>query len=127
MATTYSAPTSSTAAATSRWGAPGIISTSPLSCARKSGRTRRRATPKPRRTSGGTGTTTTTPRPRLTQNGWRYPTLEKPPTESAMQRQNRAKDGQRLHRIPAASLFTQELRECFRWLHGAQPREDLGG
>ena len=41
-----------------------------------SGRTRQRVTPRPRRTSGGTGTTTTTPRPRLTRSGSRCPTLE---------------------------------------------------
>ncbi len=46
-------------AATRRWGAPGATSTSPRSDARRSGRTRRRATPRPRRTSGGTGTTNT--------------------------------------------------------------------
>ncbi len=53
-ATRSSAPTSSTAAATRRWGAPGPTSTSPRSGARRSGRTRRRATRRPRRTSGGT-------------------------------------------------------------------------
>jgi len=35
----------------------------------ETGRTRQRVTPRPRRTSGGTGTTTTTPRPRLTRSG----------------------------------------------------------
>ena len=54
-----SAPTSSTAAATRRWGPPGATSTSRRSAVRRLGRTRRRATPRPRRTSGGTGTTTT--------------------------------------------------------------------
>ena len=57
-----SAPTSSTAAATRRWGAPGATSTSPRSGARRSGRTRPRATRRPRRTSGGTGTTSTATR-----------------------------------------------------------------
>ena len=52
-----SARTSSTPAATRRWGAPGATSTSRRSAARRSGRTRRRATPRPRRTSGGSGTT----------------------------------------------------------------------
>ena len=54
-----SAPTSSTAAATRRWGAPGATSTSLRSGARRSGRTRRRATRRPRLTSGGSGTTNT--------------------------------------------------------------------
>ena len=44
-------------AATRRWGAPGATSTSRRSGARRSGRTRQRATPRPRRTSGGSGTT----------------------------------------------------------------------
>ena len=58
-----SARTSSTAAATRRWAAPGATSTSPRSDARRSGRTRRRATRRPRRTAGGTTTTSTTRRP----------------------------------------------------------------
>jgi predicted dithiol-disulfide oxidoreductase (DUF899 family) len=78
-----SAHTSSTAAATRRWGPPGATSTSRRSAVRRLGRTRQRVTPRPRRTSGGTGTTTTTPRPRLTGCGSRCPTLEKPPSESA--------------------------------------------
>ena len=49
--------TSSTPAATRRWGARGATSTSPRSDDRRSGRTRPRATPRPRRTSGGSGTT----------------------------------------------------------------------
>jgi len=67
--TRCSAHTSSTAAATRRWGAPGATSTSRRSGVRRPGRTRQRVTPRPRRTSGGTGTTTTTPSPRLTRSG----------------------------------------------------------
>src|SRR5918996_596974 len=52
----FSARTSSTAGATRRWGAPGVISTSPRSGARRSGRTPRRATPRHRCTRGGTTT-----------------------------------------------------------------------
>src|SRR5918999_1417385 len=66
-ATRSSAPTSSTTAATRPWGAPGATSTSPRWGARRSGRTRRRATHRLRPTSGGTCTTgTATPddRPR---------------------------------------------------------------
>src|SRR6266700_7043867 len=70
-------------------GLPGAISTSRRSAVRRLGRTRQRVTPKPRRTSGGTGTTTTTPRPRLTRSGSRCPTLEKPPSESATRRTQR--------------------------------------
>jgi predicted dithiol-disulfide oxidoreductase (DUF899 family) len=44
-ATACFAPTSSTAAATSRWGAPGTTSTSPRSGAKRTGKIRRRATP----------------------------------------------------------------------------------
>src|SRR5262245_22889370 len=58
-ATAYSAPTSSTAAVTSRWGTLGTTSTSLPSGVRRSGKTRRRATVRRRRTSGGTGTTST--------------------------------------------------------------------
>ena len=85
----YFAPISSTAVATSRWGAPGITSTSPRSDARRNGKTRRRVTRKRSRTNGGTGTTTTTPRPRLTRSGSRCPTLERPRSESATQRRKR--------------------------------------
>src|SRR5437016_445510 len=46
MATTYSAPTSSTTVAMSRWGTLGTTSISLRSGARRSGRTRRRATPR---------------------------------------------------------------------------------
>jgi alkanesulfonate monooxygenase SsuD/methylene tetrahydromethanopterin reductase-like flavin-dependent oxidoreductase (luciferase family) len=48
--------------ATRRWGAPGATSTSLRWGAKRSGRTRRRATPRPRRTSGGSGTTNHTGR-----------------------------------------------------------------
>src|SRR5258708_11270031 len=88
-----SAHTSSTTAATRRWGPPGATSTSRRSAVRRLGRTRQRVTPRPRRTSGGTGTTTTTPRPRLIRSGSRCPTLEKPPSESATQRLNSARSG----------------------------------
>ena len=50
---------SSTAVVTRRWAAPGTISTSPRSVARRRGRNRPRATPRPRPTSGGTITTRT--------------------------------------------------------------------
>src|SRR5206468_6205145 len=44
-------------AATSRWETPGTTSTSLRSGVKRSGRTRRRVIPRPRRTSGGSGTT----------------------------------------------------------------------
>ena len=44
-------------------GSPGPTSTSPRSAARRSGRTRPRATRRPRRTGGGSATTSTTRRP----------------------------------------------------------------
>jgi len=53
------APTSSTAVVTRPWGAPGTISTSPRLVAKRRGRKRRGATPRPRPTSGGTITTRT--------------------------------------------------------------------
>ena len=62
-ATRSSARTSSTTAATRRWAARGRTSTSPRSAARRSGRTRPRATRRPRPTSGGTSTTPTARRP----------------------------------------------------------------
>src|SRR5439155_355663 len=62
-ATACSAPTSSTIAATSRWGTPGTIVTLLRAGVRKSGRIRRRAIPRPRRTSGGSGTTSQTRNP----------------------------------------------------------------
>ncbi len=64
-----SAPTSSTTAATRRWAAPGATSTARRSAVRRPGRTRPKVIPRPRRTSGGTGTTTMTPRPRPTRSG----------------------------------------------------------
>ena len=48
-----------------RWGTPGATSTSLRSGAKRSGRTRRRATRRPRRTSGGSGTTNQTRRIRI--------------------------------------------------------------
>ena len=77
-----SVPTSSTTAATKRWGPPGVTSTSRRSAVRKLGRTRRRVIRRPRPTNGGTGTTTTTPRPRRTRNGSRCPMSAKRPSES---------------------------------------------
>jgi predicted dithiol-disulfide oxidoreductase (DUF899 family) len=65
----------STAAATRRWGPPGVTSTSPRLAVRKLGRILQKVTPKRRRISGGIGMTTTTPRLRLTRNGSRCPTL----------------------------------------------------
>jgi predicted dithiol-disulfide oxidoreductase (DUF899 family) len=53
---------------------------------RRLGRTRRRATPRLRRTNGGIGTTTTTLRRHRTRSGSRYLTLEKPSSKSAPQR-----------------------------------------
>ena len=46
-------------------------------------RIRRRATPRLRPTSGGTGTTTTTPRSRSTRSGSRCPTPERPPSATS--------------------------------------------
>src|SRR6266567_1257511 len=74
--------TSSTTVATRQWGPLGATSISRRSAVRRLGKTRQRVTRRPRRTSGGTGTTTTTPRPHLTRSGSRCPTLEKPPFES---------------------------------------------
>src|SRR6266404_2926791 len=116
-------PTSSTTAATSRWGALGTISTSLRSGARRSGRTRQRVTPRPRRTSGGTGRTTTTPRPRLTRSGSRCPTLEKPPSKSATQGRKRAKEGRPLRRLRAAGPFCTGAARVFRRICGTSPTE----
>src|SRR5262249_23018112 len=66
-----SVPTSSTAGATRRWGAPGATSMRRRSDARRPGRTRRKATRRPRPTSGGTGTISTRPSSRLTGDGAR--------------------------------------------------------
>ena len=68
-ATGFSAPTSSIAAATSRWAAPGIISTSRRSAGRRCGRICPKAIRRPRPTSGGTGTTATSKAPRPTRVG----------------------------------------------------------
>ena len=73
---------SSTTAATRRWGRFGAISISPRSAVKRRGRTRRRAIRRPRRISGGTGTTTMRPRPRLTPSGLRFPMPGKPHSES---------------------------------------------
>ena len=66
------APTSSTAAATNRWVAPGTISTSPRSADRKCGRIRRPDIRRPRPTSGGTGTTATLKALPPTKDGSKY-------------------------------------------------------
>jgi predicted dithiol-disulfide oxidoreductase (DUF899 family) len=58
-----------TTAATRRWEQSGAISTSHRSVVRRLGRTRRRVIRRPRRTSGGTGTTTMTPSPRPIRSG----------------------------------------------------------
>ena len=50
-------------------GTTWTTSTSRRSAVRRLGRTRQRVIPRPRHTSGGTGTTTTTPMPRLTRSG----------------------------------------------------------
>ena len=73
-----SAPTSSTTAATRRWGAPGPSSTSRRSGGRRNGRTRQRVTPRPHRTTGGNGTTATTPAPRLVRSEVEVRRFEKP-------------------------------------------------
>jgi predicted dithiol-disulfide oxidoreductase (DUF899 family) len=101
-----SARTSSTTAATKRWGAHGATSISRRSAVRRLGRIRRKVIPKPRHTSGGTGTTTTTPRIHLTRNGsTSSPILKEPLSEGAMKRRKRAK-----HAPPLAppALFTQD-------------------
>jgi hypothetical protein len=62
--------------------------------------------PRPRRTSGGTGTTTTTPRPRLTRGGSiYYPTLKEPLPGGATQRRKRAKEGRPLRHLRAAGSY----------------------
>src|SRR6476660_7681190 len=112
------APTSSTTAATRRWEQSGATSTSRRSVVRRLGRNRQRATPRPRHTSGGTGTTTTTPRPRLTRSGSRYPTLEKLPSENAPERRKRAKRG-------VTTFFSHRSCKCFRGCDGAQPGGEI--
>ena len=62
--------------------ASGATSTSRRSAVRRRGKTRPRAIPRRRPTSGGTGTTTTRPKPLRTQSGSRSPTPEKPPSAS---------------------------------------------
>src|SRR3569833_2675137 len=64
--------TSSTAAAMKLWARCGVIWTCPRAGARRSGKTRRRATRRPVLTNGGTGTTVMCRVPRLIRNGWRY-------------------------------------------------------
>ena len=95
-----SAPTSSTAAATRRWAAPGATSTSPRSAARRSGRTRPRATRRPRPTSGGTchdeyDEPTASRRPR------RSPRAARLERASDRPRRRRAGRGDRCRRSPA--------------------------
>src|SRR5262245_10280236 len=80
-ATVCSAATLSTTAVTSRWETLGTISTLLLSGVRKSGSTRRRATLRCRRTSGGIGTTSTA--------------TTKPPTRSSNRCAGAAQPGKR--------------------------------
>src|SRR5690349_3178183 len=68
----YSAPTSSTIAATSRWAAHGTISTSRRSAGKRSGKIRPKATRRRRPTNGGTGTTAMSTTRRRTGSGSRY-------------------------------------------------------
>jgi predicted dithiol-disulfide oxidoreductase (DUF899 family) len=77
-ATASSAPTSSTSAAMRRWAPTGATSTSPRSGARRTGRTRPRATLRPRPTRGGISTTSTTSRPSS-----RRPSRTPPPRSAA--------------------------------------------
>src|SRR5262249_40500482 len=60
-------------------------STSRPAAGRRPGRTRHRVIPRPRRTSGGTGTTTTAPRAHRTPSGSRCPIPKKPPGENPTQ------------------------------------------
>src|SRR3984957_7426992 len=112
-ATRYSEHTSSTIAATRRWEARGATSPSRRPAARRLGRTRPRVTPRPRPTSGVTGTTTTTPKPLLIRSGWTYsPTLKEPPCEGRRKRQRRAKrEGCYFVAFEQLNFFTQKLRE----------------
>src|SRR5215472_13434998 len=105
-----SAHTSSTTAATRRWGPFGATSTSRRSAVRRLGRTRQRVTPRPRRTSGGTGMTTTAPRPRLTPSGSRCATPEKPLSEKPTQTRRRDKEADHFATFEQPALVTEELR-----------------
>src|SRR3989475_7513807 len=87
MATACSAPTSSTIAAMSRWETLGTTSTSLRSGARRSGRTRRRATPRLRRTSGGSGTTNQT-RPTKIDPAWCHSRPPGPPRRNPIRKRN---------------------------------------
>src|ERR1700727_927842 len=102
--TRSSVHTSSTIALTRLWGPSGATSTSHHSAARRLGRTRPRVTPRPRRTSGGTGTTPTTPRTHLTRRGGvETPALKAPPCEGAPKRRRRAEAGRPLRQLRAAA------------------------
>src|SRR6266581_4726853 len=106
-----SAHTSSTAAATRRWGPPGATSTSRRSAVRRLG-TRQRVTPRPRRTSGGTGTTTTTPRPRWPEVGQGVRRWRSRLPKARRRGESELKKGDHFAAFEQPGLSSQELREC---------------
>src|SRR5262249_7765281 len=95
-------------AATKRWGASGVTSTSHRSAVKRPGRTRPRVIPRRRRTSGGTGTTTTTQKPRLTRSASNRPKVDKPLYERAAQKRKRRKQRRPLRRLRAAGTTNTE-------------------
>src|SRR6478752_1154501 len=92
-ATAFSARTSLTAAVTSRWGTLGTTSTSLPSVARKSGRSRRRATLRRRRMSGGIGTTSTATTKRPPRSSNRFAGAAQPATPRDRSHHKRADRG----------------------------------
>src|ERR1700684_3530979 len=89
------AHTSSTTAATKRWGAHGTTSTLRRSAVRKVGRILPKDTRRRRHTSGGTGTTIMTPRRLLTRSGWiSLPILKGRLSEGATRRKRAEQVGQ---------------------------------
>src|ERR1700758_4834353 len=105
-ATKYTAPISSTIAATKRWEPYGAISTSHRLAAKRLGKTRPRVIRRPRPTNGGIGTTTTRLRHHLTRSGSiSSPTLREPQREGATKKQRRAEQGFHFVTFRAAVTF----------------------
>src|SRR5712692_6356132 len=110
-----SALISSTTAATRRWGAPGATSTSLRWDARRNGRTRRRATPRLRRTSGGSGTTNQTRRMKIDPASCNF-APPGPPLKAATPSEELRKSNERNRMKLAEMEMNREVVSEAEWL-----------
>src|SRR6266478_4826162 len=114
-ATMCSALISSTTAATRRWGAPGATSILLRSGARRNGRTRRMATRRLRRTSGGSGTTNQTRRMKI-DPAWCNFAPPGPPLKAATPSEELRKSNERNKMKLAEMEMNREVVSEAEWL-----------